>query len=79
MMNCCGYNNEGRTGELCENPDIKDCRVDMINVLSKYLLYTCIVLCVLTVVIYIISCSSNSYLKEGGCCSNFCVCWKYQT
>lgn len=72
LMNCCGFKGEGKTGELCQQPDVKDCRVDMISVFSDYLLYVCIVLCVLTIVIYIISCSSNRYLKEGVCQFHFC-------
>ena len=67
LLNCCGYNGKGKTGSLCEVEEAKDCRVDMINVLSKYLLITCIVLCIITVVMFIISCSTKQYLHEGMC------------
>ena len=66
-LNCCGYRNEGKTGAMCNQPSIRDCRNDVISVFGDHLIISCIILSVLTICIWILSLSTKCFLKDGVC------------
>ena len=69
-FSCCGYLNSTQTGKACQTPPFHDCRDLLFGPMKTYILYTAIVLAVLSVYSVILTIAAKATLKFE--CSRGC-------